>query len=160
DPPVSWEKLADRLTAQRLAPLAEALGPRQGLPAIKHLIVLPSPALAGLPLAALTPRYSISYAPSGTMFAWLGEQTRNSPAAAQAKSLLALGNPVLQRTKMRSPALPDHGLLLTQVLPQSNASQAGLQAGDILLRYGTIRLTQGDDLLTAVAKPTPDQASA
>ena len=44
-------------------------------------VTLPSPALAGVPLEAIlearppsAPRYLVSYAPSGTLFAWLQER--------------------------------------------------------------------------------------
>ncbi|HZW34903.1 MAG TPA: tetratricopeptide repeat protein, partial [Isosphaeraceae bacterium] len=69
------------MAAQRLAPLEPTLSARDDLPAVRHLIVLPSPALAGVPVEALlaarpseAPNYLVSYAPSGTLFAWLQER--------------------------------------------------------------------------------------
>jgi CHAT domain-containing protein len=47
--------------------------------------------MAGVPVEALTDKLSVSYAPSGTMFAWLQEHRpgRQAPSA----SLLAMGDP-------------------------------------------------------------------
>jgi CHAT domain-containing protein/tetratricopeptide (TPR) repeat protein len=89
----SWRELAARLYAQRLGPLA---GPLRG---VRHLVVLPSPALAGVPLEVLIearpaghPRLIVSYAPSGSIFGRLREQAaRARPAGAP--RLLALGDP-------------------------------------------------------------------
>jgi CHAT domain-containing protein/Tfp pilus assembly protein PilF len=99
----AWRDLAGRLYAQRLAPLAESLGAGATLPAVRHLIVLPSPALAGVPVEALIeartdrqPAYTVSYAPSGTLFAWLQEQRAKGHQPAQPR-LLALGDPTFAR---------------------------------------------------------------
>src|SRR5262249_22818309 len=76
----SWQDKAALLARQRLTPLLKHLGAADGLPAIERLIVLPSPALRGVPVEALltvakdAPALTISYAPSGTVFAWLKEQ--------------------------------------------------------------------------------------
>src|SRR5262249_22786804 len=48
-----------RLGEQRLGPLAGHLGATADLPAVRHLLVLPSPALAGVPVEALTDRYTV-----------------------------------------------------------------------------------------------------
>src|SRR5262249_18262631 len=66
-----WNDLARRLARQRLAPLEEHLKGGAGLPAVRHLIVLPAPRMAAVPLEALTDKFTVTYAPSGTMFAWL-----------------------------------------------------------------------------------------
>jgi len=86
------EHLFRKLFNQRLAPLEPHLA------GIRHLIVLPAGWMAGIPLEALTDDYTVSYAPSGTMYAWLGEKTRTSgkPQAngVRPDSLLAVGDPV------------------------------------------------------------------
>jgi CHAT domain-containing protein/tetratricopeptide (TPR) repeat protein len=83
--PSSWQETAQRLAQQRLAPLG------QDLTGIKHLIVLPSHQMAGIPLEVLTQRHGVSYAPSGTLHAWLAE---HHPAGAGAPgNLLVLGDP-------------------------------------------------------------------
>jgi CHAT domain-containing protein/tetratricopeptide (TPR) repeat protein len=87
----AWEGLARRLLQQRLAPLEDHLSAKGDLPAVRQLIVLPSPKMAGVPLEALTDRFTVSYAPSGTMFAWLAE--RRPGRRATAANLLALGDP-------------------------------------------------------------------
>jgi CHAT domain-containing protein len=97
-----WQILAARLVAQRLAPLADHLGGGADLPAVRHLIVLPGSSMAGVPVEALTNRHSISYAPSGTMFAWLRQQEREAARRrnpATAPQLLVLGDPVFQPLK-------------------------------------------------------------
>src|SRR5262249_5988343 len=78
-----WQKPLAELANQRLAPLGAALGAGNGLPAVRPLIVPPSPALAGIPVETLllgrpsgTPAYIVSYVPSGTLFAWLEEHDR------------------------------------------------------------------------------------
>src|SRR5262249_54141614 len=46
--------LADALAAQRLTPLAQALAARDGLPAVRRLVVLPSSGMRGVPVGLLT----------------------------------------------------------------------------------------------------------
>ena len=64
--------------------------------------------MAGVPVEALVearmveaPHYTISYAPSGTMFAWLQERRRAGKAPRRSPTeslrLLALGDPVFVR---------------------------------------------------------------
>jgi CHAT domain-containing protein/tetratricopeptide (TPR) repeat protein len=97
----SWEGLVRRLAAQRLLPLVPNLGPRDGLPAVRHLIVLPSRSMKGVPVEALVQavagmdrRCTISYAPSGTIFAWLREHDHQSRRDRRGmRRLLALGDP-------------------------------------------------------------------
>jgi CHAT domain-containing protein/tetratricopeptide (TPR) repeat protein len=168
-----WHDGAARLYAQRLAPLAESLDATPELPAVRHLVILPSRALAGVPVEALLaarpegqPRYSISYAPSGTMFAWL--QEHRSPAdapdgPARPDRLLALGDPVFTRPEplaAPSPEPPDHGVLLTVVTPGANAAQSGIQAGDVLLRYAGTKLSGPAELRPAIAKAGGRKPSA
>jgi CHAT domain-containing protein/tetratricopeptide (TPR) repeat protein len=101
-----WRRLAAQLADQRLTPLAPHLGRTLHLPPVKHLILLPSVDMAGLPGEALVEawakkpgRLTVSYAPSGTIFAYLQEK-RQSPAAQGTpphyQHLLALGDPSLQ----------------------------------------------------------------
>jgi hypothetical protein len=101
--------------------------------------------MAGVPVEALTDRYTVSYVPSGSVFARRREQR---PAVAAAPSLLALGDPTFTREQLTAAAtpLPEHGLLLTQVVPGSNAQRSGLRPDDVLLRYGDKQLTALADL--------------
>jgi CHAT domain-containing protein len=85
------EELVRRLVQQRLAPLDEHLAAKGELPVVRHLIVLPGSKMAGVPVDALTDRFTVSYAPSGTMFAWLAE--RRVARRATTANLLALGDP-------------------------------------------------------------------
>jgi tetratricopeptide (TPR) repeat protein len=69
--------LVERLRTQRIEPLAKALGTSAAdLPAARRLIVLPSRAMAGIPIESLlTPDDTriVSYAPSATLFKYLRE---------------------------------------------------------------------------------------
>lgn len=93
DPNVAWEGVVAKLAKQRLKPLEKYLGD------VKHLIVLPSQAMAGIPIEALTDRYQISYAPSATIYAWLQEQRKAFPA--KSGTTLALGDPVFSEEQAK-----------------------------------------------------------
>jgi CHAT domain-containing protein/tetratricopeptide (TPR) repeat protein len=86
--------LVERLRTQRLDPLAKALGATAlGRPTARRLIVLPSQAMAGIPVEALLAdddSRAVSYAPSATIFQYLRKQPRPDRHA----GLLALGDPV------------------------------------------------------------------
>jgi len=88
--------LVARLRAQRIDPLAKPLGAiANGQPPARRLIVLPSPAMAGIPVEALLApddTRTVSYAPSSTVFKYLREQPRPDRTA----GLLALGDPVYE----------------------------------------------------------------
>ena len=89
--------LVESLRTQRIEPLAKALGASaDGLPPARRLIVLPSRAMAGIPVEALLApddTRTVSYAPSATVFKYLREQPRPDRHA----GLLALGDPVYER---------------------------------------------------------------
>ena len=151
-----WRAKASAFAALRLDPLDSYLGRRAGLPAVKHLVILTSPDLAGLPVEALLearppslPRYTVSYAPSGTMLAWLRERSRpkGNPDAVP-RRLLALGDPLFESSdpQDRPPAPPKQGLLVQRVLPGSAAARGGIVAGDILLRLDNTPLNRTEDL--------------
>jgi len=150
----------DRLAQQRLGPVEGYL--QRYHPRVRHLVVLPSKTMAAVPIESLTSRYSISYAPSGTMFAYLQEQATKGrqPAAA---TLLALGDPafahVVARPATPRPPPPDHGILISKVAPDSNGAQAGIQADDVLLSYAGIRLNKSPDLPAAIQKQGGDAST-
>jgi len=95
----AWKEIVHRLYAQRLAPIDAQLSQHNRLPAVRNLIVLPSNEMAGIPIEALTDRFSVSYAPSATTFAWLQEQREKHTNISRGNSLLALGNPKFQHTE-------------------------------------------------------------
>src|SRR5271157_2567521 len=140
--------LAEKLRTQRLEPLTNALGSTaDGLPTARRLIVLPSRAMAGIPVEAMLASDDtriVSYAPSATVFKYLREQPRPDRHA----GLLALGDPVYERPdKSSAPKLvPDRGLLVNVVAPGSNAATHGLKPADVLLAYNGQALNKKDDL--------------
>ncbi len=94
----------ERLRAQRVEPLARALGATaEGQPAVRRIIVLPSRAMSGIPVESLLAQddaRTVSYAPSATVFKYLREQPRPDRRA----GLLALGDPVFERPDPVAPA--------------------------------------------------------
>jgi hypothetical protein len=142
----------EQLRTQRLEPLARALVAADGLPPARRLIVLPSPALAGIPIEAILAdddTWTVSYAPSATVFKYL----RDRPRPDRLAGLLALGDPVFERSDRSSQPrpLPDHGLLVNLVAPGSNAATHDLKPGDVLLAYNSTALHKHEDL-----KPVPE----
>jgi tetratricopeptide (TPR) repeat protein len=137
-----WQPLAQRLRKQRLDPLATHLKD------VRHLIVLPSTALAGVPLEVIADGYTISYAHSGTTYAHLLRQP--TPTS---KGLFVLADPVfdIPTEKEKPQPLPSSGVLLSVVVPGSNAAKAGLKPNDVLLHYGDTNLASPTDL-----KPQPE----
>jgi CHAT domain-containing protein/tetratricopeptide (TPR) repeat protein len=155
-----WQTLAARLHKQRLAPLVKHLE-RAG---VRRLIVLPSPALVGIPIEAVLaarPRpasdYTVSYAPSCTLFAYLQQRARVK--ADKAPRLLAVGDPAFRQRGQpaRLPEPPDHGVLLTGVRRGGAAARAGLKSGDVLLRYAGTRLSDLAALAAALKKHAADR---
>jgi len=82
------QALIQRLRRQRIEPLAAHLA------GIEKLVVLPAGLMAGIPVELLARDYTISYTPSGTMYAWLRENPR-SAGRKGVSPLLALGDPAL-----------------------------------------------------------------
>src|SRR5205085_5056223 len=78
------DRLLAQLRSQRLDPLLPHL---EG---IQHLLVVPTGAMAKIPIEALTDRFTISYVPSASIYAQLRRQHR----PLHGRSLLALGNPI------------------------------------------------------------------
>jgi CHAT domain-containing protein/tetratricopeptide (TPR) repeat protein len=82
-PKENWKELAGKLANQRLE-------------GIKHLVVLPSARMKGVPVEVLT-GLTVSYAPSGTMFAWLREKRGERGATPTANHLLAFADPAFKK---------------------------------------------------------------
>src|SRR5262249_18540479 len=138
----------------RLEPLASHLAAPKDLPVVRHLIVLPSNRLDGVPADLLAEGYTTSYAPSGSLFAYLHGRERPT-----AQGLLLLADP---RFDLPSPEaaekkLPPGGLLVDVVAPGSNAASAGLKAGDVLLRYADAELNSLADLDRALQAHAQDK---
>jgi CHAT domain-containing protein/tetratricopeptide (TPR) repeat protein len=103
------------LAKQRLDPLHTFLNEEGDLRAVKHLLVHPVGWMAGIPVEVMPGPYTISYVPSGTMFAKLREkrERENDSSKAKATGLLALGDPVFQKREA----------LLVELDPVVRASQ-------------------------------------
>jgi tetratricopeptide (TPR) repeat protein len=139
-------ELVAALHKQWLAPLEGHLKAKGRLPAVRQLLVVPTSGMALVPVEVLTTKYTISYVPSGSVFARLREKHR--PLAGG--PVLALGDPLFTEATRKQPAPPKHGLLVRAVLPRSAGALAGLRSGDVLLRAGSTRLETPDDLGTAL----------
>ncbi len=131
NPPVAgaknWRELAGRLAHQRLGPLHDHLQSRGTLPSVGHVVILPSPALEGVPVEVLLDAWEVhghpltaSYVPSGTIYAWLRERRAERNKAGRPTGpgkLLAVGNPVfpssepVARPSLHSPAEDTTGLV-------------------------------------------------
>jgi tetratricopeptide (TPR) repeat protein len=138
-----WQPLAQRLRQQRLEPLAKYLAASADQPDVRHLLVLPSGALPGVPVEVFAEGYTVSYALSGTLHAHLRAQP---PLTTQ--GLLALADPVFDVVAVTTKPLrlPPAGVLLTMVAPGGNAAQSGLKPNDVLLRYHDTDLAGRVDL--------------
>ncbi|MCG8407814.1 MAG: CHAT domain-containing protein [Phycisphaerales bacterium] len=91
------------LYRQRIEPVEPCLK------GVKRLIVLPAGRMGAVPIEMLTDKYAVSYAPSGTMYAWLKEKTSKSQSINESKrqdgiqsapgnaTLLALGDPRVEQ---------------------------------------------------------------
>jgi CHAT domain-containing protein len=145
--------LAALVGRQRIGPLW------QHLEGVQRLIVLPSPALAGVPVEALLagepgPELVVSYAPSASMFARLA---RPSDQGHEPPSLLAVGDPAYPQPEAEGPAPtpPTAGIAMLLVEPNGLADLFGIRPGDVLLEYGGMKLAKADDL-----KEVPAEAGA
>src|SRR5262249_37198599 len=132
----SGQDLPARLHAQRLAPLEKHLW------GVRHLLVVPTGAMATVPVEALTGRYTVSYVPSASVFARQAKQHR----PLQASSLLVLADPVFARPTAKPAAAPPYGLLILTMTPRSLAARIGLRPGDVLLEYNGTKLSKPDHL--------------
>jgi tetratricopeptide (TPR) repeat protein len=147
-----WQALAKRLREQRLAPLTKHLD------GIRKLVVLPSSKMAGVPVEVIAEGLTVSYHLSGTMFTHFTKQPRPTTTG-----LLALGDPIFEvpasfvPASGQEPPLPPGGVLLTVVIPGSNAAKFGLRPNDVLLRYGTKDLAAPADLPAAIAAAPADK---
>jgi CHAT domain-containing protein len=151
---LAWGAAVEALAHQRLAPL------RPHLTGVKHMIILPSWALAGVPVEGLVaalpdglPRPVVSYAPSGSMLARLSAP-RTQPTGPP--RLLALGDPAFPRPAPSgpAPAPPDHGIAVLAVAPHSTADLFGIKPGDVLLEYNGKSLQSQSDLAVVAAGDT------
>jgi tetratricopeptide (TPR) repeat protein len=139
-------KLSDALRKQRLEPLRPLLKGKDGLPAVRHLLVVPTGWAARVPIEALAGEYRVSYVPSGSAFAHL----RKGHRALSGKSLLALGDPTFAISRPERPLPPAKGVMLSYVRPAGNAAGAGLKSGDVLLEVGSTPIASLEDLKRAL----------
>ncbi|MBS0260577.1 MAG: CHAT domain-containing protein, partial [Planctomycetes bacterium] len=146
--------LTSELQAQRFLPLEPLLQATPELPAVRRIIVLPSPALAAIPCQLLAGDRLVSYVPSGTVLTLLRERPR--PATPPAEGLLAIGDPVVPAAPAAQPAAPavppDSGVLVLNVPAGSIGQAAGLQAGDVVQSYNGVATNSVADLVAAIDK--------
>jgi CHAT domain-containing protein len=141
-PRAEVDALAKQLHAQRIAPVLKHLD------GVKTLYAVPVGSMAGVPVELLTPNHTVSYVPSGTFLARAKDK-----AAPAGRRTLALGDPILVRPGTPPPGLgplPTGGVLITQVIPESVAAKARLQAGDVLLKYNGVEVKDVNGLRAAI----------
>jgi CHAT domain-containing protein/tetratricopeptide (TPR) repeat protein len=173
DDSASARRLRDALAARapegELRPLAEQvarqrLGPIEPhLKGVRRVVVVNSPALAGVPVEVLFAARSewagpgpvVAYAPSASMFTYL---TSAKPPPGRPVTLLALGDPAYPAPKSdadKAPPPPEHGLFVAKVEPNGMADLFGIKAGDVLLEYNGTPLRARDDLHEVSADAAP-----
>jgi CHAT domain-containing protein/tetratricopeptide (TPR) repeat protein len=146
-------KAITALRRLRLEPLLPHLQARDGLPAVRHLLVVPTSWAARVPLEVLTSDFRVSYVPSGSAFARLRQQARPLSGT----SLLALGDPAFSRKPHPRPETlivqrgPDPSSLpgarrevaaLAALVPQATTllgSDASEQRLEDLIRQGKLK---------------------
>jgi CHAT domain-containing protein len=140
-----------RLARQRLDPLLPHLSATTELPEVRRLVVVPAGRMAGIPVEALTDRYLVSYAPSGTVFVRL--RAKHRPL--QSPTLLALGDP---NFALPGPALVADARSRSEVrpLPATRFEVAALAAllprDRAMLLLGSAASEQSLDKLAASGK--------
>jgi tetratricopeptide (TPR) repeat protein len=139
-------ELAEAVRQRWLAPLAGHLKAEGKLPAVRRLFVVPSRFLSALPVELIAPERTVSYTPSGTLLA----QALAGHRPLDTSTALALGDPAFSTGP--APRPPEHGLLVSRVLPGGSAARAGLVSGDVLLRYGGTKLDTVAELAAALKK--------
>jgi tetratricopeptide (TPR) repeat protein len=91
--PTSRNDLVAKLGHLDLEPLEPHLRARNGLPDVKHVIVLQ---VGRIPFEVLTDRYQISYAPSASLYARMQEKKQALPSHRTEPTLLALADPAFE----------------------------------------------------------------
>ena len=121
-----WNEKAKELYQHRVEPWLKHLDATKELPEVGHLVVLPSPLIDDFPIDILLKSgdglkrtLSVSYATSGTTFAWL----QNNPVRTLESStvqMLALGNPAYKNKQNEREGTAFSLEILSGVLSKSN----------------------------------------
>ena len=96
-PQVRLERLLADASKLWFTPVDGLLKSKDKLPAVRHLFVVPSREMGRVPMDLLAPGYRISYVSSATLLA----RSRENHRDLDARSLLALGDPVFQMPQER-----------------------------------------------------------
>ena len=153
-PPATGET-ADPALARDLAATLLPAALQVRIAGARRLIVLPDGPLSGIPfevLAAADPNSAladkaIAYAPSATVY--VRQKADHTTVAGGGRRAVVLGNPLFERVAPTRDE-PRQGVLLAVVREGSNAGQAGLQRGDVLVRYAGRELKAREDLGPAI----------
>lgn len=148
------DALIDELRQQRVTPLEAALAENKTLPAVRHVVVLGSSAI---PMELLTDPRTVSYSPSGTVFALLRErQVARGRDPARSSGLLAIGDPVLpviaEPASAPNVTPPESGVLVFNVLKDSTGEAAKIRPGDIVLSYAGVAVKSVNELVGEIQK--------
>jgi tetratricopeptide (TPR) repeat protein len=142
--------MAARLCSQRLAPVEKHLD------GVRRLLVVPVQDMLGVPVEVLSDKYVVSYIPSGTFLARLGDFP-----PANDDGLLALGDPVVPPPDERvEPPLPPGGILVRHVAATGGAAQANMLPGDVVLKYAGTEVTSLDQFRQLAQEHQLDESVA
>jgi CHAT domain-containing protein len=150
------------LARQRLAPVVPLLAGSPSLPPVKRLIVLTSPWMSTVPIETLLTGpdvYTISYAPSATLFAWLRGQPVTEPK--RPLSLLALADPAFQAAATAPGGQVAARTSVFQPLPGTRREAQALgqlfrgRGADVTLLLGSDAGEQQLERLLAQDRPAP-----
>lgn len=143
--PGNLPELRQQLRRQRIEPVLGHLK-KHG---ITQLFVVGVNEMAGIPVEVLAPEFVISYVPFGTFLARLPKRPKFD------NTLLAVGDPIYELKKgkpVELTALPPNGLLIQDAVATGAAAKAGIRSGDVLLKYGDLKLDKLDQLRPAIQK--------
>ncbi len=148
-PPSGGRVAEATLAAARAAAVPDALTAL--LDGAQSVIAVTDGPLAGIPIELLLPGIQVVYTPSATI-ALRPRVSQTGATTLAALGGVVVGDPVFSRGGPESDDLeaPHTGILLAMVAEGSNAEQAGLRRGDVLLAYGEHSLASPADLAPAI----------
>jgi CHAT domain-containing protein/Tfp pilus assembly protein PilF len=144
-PPGNLSEMIQQLRSQRIEPVVPHLREH----GITQLFVVGVNEMAALPVEVLAPEFAVSYLPSGTFLARMPKKPNYE------NTLLAVGDPIYEVKKsdpVEPAVLPPYGLLIQDAIAMGAVDKADIRAGDVLLKYGDLKIENRDQLGLAIQK--------